>query len=62
MSKIFTVPELARRHSLSEERVRQLIREGRLPATKYGPVYLVLETDADFYFRYQGKRDVAQEP
>lgn len=40
-----TVTQVAERLGITSERVRVLIRGGRLPAQKFGPVYMVREGD-----------------
>jgi excisionase family DNA binding protein len=43
--KFLTVTEIAERLRLDVTRVRLLIRQERLPATKYGKTWLVKESD-----------------
>lgn len=43
--KMLTALEAAEALGVHRSRVHVLIREGRLPATKYGNVYLIKESD-----------------
>ena len=43
--KTLTTPEAAERLNVSAERVRQLIKAGRLPAQQFGRDYLIREAD-----------------
>jgi len=43
--KLITVLEAAERLGVHRSRVHVLIREGRLPAQKFGNVYLIKESD-----------------
>ena len=42
-----TTPEAARKLGVTDARVRQIIAAGRLPARKFGPVWLIEESDLD---------------
>ena len=42
---LMTTAEAARRLGVTHRRVRQLIEAGRLPASKFGPVWVVVEAD-----------------
>lgn len=45
MNNLLTTNEVAERLGVSAIRVRQLISEKRLPAQKFGTVYLIKESD-----------------
>lgn len=45
MEGYITTTEAAERLGISSARVRQLVLSGKLPATKFGPVNMVKETD-----------------
>ena len=42
-----TVLEAAERLGVNRQRVHQFIKAGRLPATKFGPVWMIREADLD---------------
>jgi len=43
--KLLTSAEAAKRLGVSSPRVRALIAEGRLPATRFGHVWMIAEND-----------------
>ncbi|HLM56142.1 MAG TPA: helix-turn-helix domain-containing protein [Pyrinomonadaceae bacterium] len=45
MQGYVTTTEAAERLGVSSARVRQLVASGKLPATRFGPVNMVKETD-----------------
>ncbi len=47
MEGYITTTEAATRLGISSARVRQLVLSGKLPATKFGPVNMVKETDLE---------------
>jgi len=47
MEGYITTTEAAERLGISSARVRQLVGRGDLPATKFGPVNMVKESDLD---------------
>ena len=46
---MLTIPKAARKLGLSESRIHNLIREGRLPATKPGRDWLIRPEDLDSF-------------
>jgi len=51
--KLLSVTDIAKDLDLSQNRIRQLIRVGRLPAQKIGREYAVLESD---YIAFKAKK------
>lgn len=49
--KLLTSTEAARRLDISQQRVRVLIAEGRLPATRFGHIWSIRERDLAFFVR-----------
>ena len=45
MDKLLTCKQAAKALEVNDSRVRQLIQAGRLPAHKYGPMWLIQEKD-----------------
>jgi excisionase family DNA binding protein len=45
MAKLLTTSEAARKLKINDSRVRQLIRQGRLPAEKFGHIHMIREFD-----------------
>lgn len=45
MTKYITTAEAATDLGVSAIRIRQLIQDGTLPATKFGPVYMIARSD-----------------
>jgi excisionase family DNA binding protein len=43
--EFLTTQQAAKRLGISDVRVRQLVREGRLPATLFGRVFMIREAD-----------------
>jgi excisionase family DNA binding protein len=46
---MLTVPEAAKKVGRNPETVRRWIREGRLPATKFGTQHLIDENDLEMF-------------
>jgi excisionase family DNA binding protein len=44
---VITVEEAAKRLGVTPWRVYQLINQGRLPAKKFGPAYMIEESDLE---------------
>lgn len=53
--KVLTVKELAERLSLSEQRVRKLLREGTIKAQQAGKQWLISETSFESYLKIAGE-------
>ena len=49
--KFVTTPQAADRLGVTEQRVRQFISEGRLPATKMGNTWVIVSTELTKFAR-----------
>lgn len=47
--RFYTVPEVAERVGVSRVAVLMAVKEGRIPATRVGRMWLISEADADAY-------------
>jgi excisionase family DNA binding protein len=59
MDNIFTTDEAAKFLSVSQARVRKLIKDGRLPAEKHGRDHLIQETDLQKFATY-GRKNIGR--